>query len=107
MIRPSNSPVDIMLISYLKGPKEKRVGTRSGDGPAYMQVVVWRGAENDSFQRVQNVGNDIQLGIDPIKVVIDAGFPKGITENTTAADPGNRVRPANFKAGVVKSTLLC
>jgi hypothetical protein len=40
MIRPSNSPVDIMLISYLKGPKEKRVGTRSGDGPAYMQVAV-------------------------------------------------------------------
>ena len=63
-----------------------------------------RGTENDSFQRVQNVGNDIQLGIDPIKVVIDAGFPKGITENTTAADPGNRVRAANFKAGVVKST---
>ncbi len=26
MVRPSNRPVDIMLIFYLKGPKEKRVG---------------------------------------------------------------------------------
>ena len=70
VVRPSNRPVDIMLVVYLKGPKEKGVGARSGDGPAYMQVAVRRGTENDSFQRIQIVGGDIQLGIDAVKVVM-------------------------------------
>ncbi len=66
-------------VSYLKGPKEKRIGAGGGDGHADMEVAKLRCAENDSFQRVQVVGNDIQFGFKPLKVVMDAGLPENIT----------------------------